>query len=172
MATLKGILPTAFCASVDVANERLRVAIADAERAGLSATVPAFKTAKDVLEAHTGITSAWGYVPFLGSDCEQDAAEINTAAQQLVNAVAARGGAVSPVFRPEAAEPTSYGDWVKPLAITAGIAVGVYALSTVLTTMKMFRAPKRRLAGTRSRRPKYDPRKARAKRRKGLDWES
>ncbi len=130
---------TPFCASIDVANERLRRAIEDAEAAGAAgpASFPEYQRALEVFDAHTGLDSSLVYVPFIGNQCALDTAEVQKAADDVIRVLKARGAATSDAYRPEAQD-ADLTRWVKPVLWLGGLVAAAYALNALAGAKRAF----------------------------------
>lgn len=118
----------AFCTEAEVALERLRVAISDADRAGYYVRLPstAYNNAVELVTRESDLTTrtlvAWG------SGCTSLAAELQGAADRLNNEIRNYGASTSPIYRPDYQAPATGWD---ALPVPLKIAVGVGSLGLV-----------------------------------------
>jgi hypothetical protein len=132
----------AFCTEAEVALERLRVAIADADRAGYAVRLPsaAYNNAVDLYTRETGLTTrtmvAWGSV------CTDLMNELQTAADRLNKEIKNYGANTSPVYRPDYQPPATGWDALPvPLKIAVGVGtlgLVAWALSSVAKVATVF----------------------------------
>ncbi len=146
-----GAFSTPFCASIDVANERLKRAIEDAERSGMGSAAldAAYQNALAIYDAHTGLDSSIIYVPFMGNDCKVDTDEVNAAATRLVTALNAAGFQTQEEFRPDAQTPTDYSKFLTPALWLGGLLAAGYVLNSVASAKKAFGGYRRRTRRSR-----------------------
>lgn len=133
----------AFCQEAEVALERLRVAITDAQRAGflVRGTSAAYENAVELYARETGWTTktivAWG------GACTNLANELQQAATRLNTEIAAVGGNTSPIYRPDyQADPSGWDalPGVAKVAIVVGsLGLVVWGLNSVATIASVFK---------------------------------
>jgi hypothetical protein len=132
-----------FCQEAEVALERLRVAIGDAQRAGflVRGTSAAYENAVELYARETGWTTKT--IISFGSNCINLTNELQRAADRLNNEIRSVGGSTGPVYRPDyVADP---GGWdslpglVKIVIIVGSIGLTAWGLSSVAGIASVFK---------------------------------